>query len=102
VRAQDLGGNLSRPVPGGDVRIRYLELTPERLVVAAQKPVRVVARTDARRIRWLLRRGSSVVDRGAAGRTIRFRAPQAPGRYILVVTAGTHDERATVVVRRAP
>jgi hypothetical protein len=84
------------------VRVRYLELTPDRLVVAVQEPVRVVASTDARRVRWLLRRGSSVVDRGSAKRTIRFRAPQAPGRYILVVTAGNHDERATVVVRKAP
>ncbi len=49
VRAQDLAGNISRPAPGGNVRVRYLELTPERLLVAAQEAVRVVAGTDARR-----------------------------------------------------
>ena len=36
--------------------------------------------TDARRTRWILRRGSSIVSRGVAGRVIRFRAPQRPGR----------------------
>jgi hypothetical protein len=82
------------------VRVRYLELPPERIAVEARVPVRIVAGTDVRRVTWLLRRGSSVVDRGSARRTIRFAAPASPGRYTLVVTAGPHSDRATVVVRR--
>ena len=56
--------------------------------------------TDAPRVDWILRRGSSVVGRGQARRTIRFDAPARPGRYLLVATAGGHSDRAVVVVRR--
>jgi hypothetical protein len=101
VQARDLAGNLSRRVPAGAVSLRYVRLD-ERLVRAA--PGELVAlgvEADAPRVRWLLRRGSSVVQGGSARRAVRFRAPDQPGRYVVVVTAAGHSARAIVVVRLA-
>jgi len=100
VRAEDLAGNLSKPVQAGSVRIRYLELDERRLTVAPGDRVRVRASTDVQRFRWLLRRGSSTVDSGVTRRAIVLRAPTTPGRYVLVAEAGHHRARAVVVVRK--
>lgn len=101
VQARDLAGNLSRGVPAAIVTLRYLRLD-ERLVTAAPaEPVAVTVDADARRVSWILRRGSSVVDRGTARRTIRLRAPERPGRYVLVASAAGHSARTVLVVRRA-
>jgi hypothetical protein len=98
VQARDLAGNLSDRVPAGVIPLRYIRLD-ERLVRAVSGDVvRVGIEADASRVEWLLRRGSSVVDRGRARREIRFRAAE-PGRYVLVATVGRHADRAIVVVR---
>ena len=63
----------------------------ERVVVGVE--------ADAPRVPWILRRGSSVVQRGIARRLIRLRAPELPGTYVLVVTVGSYSDRALLVVR---
>ena len=101
LQAQDLAGNRSPRVPAGAVALRYIQLG-ERLVRA--KPgarVRVPVETDAPRLLWVLRRGSSVVARGTARRAITLAAPGKPGRYVLAAYAAGHRARALVVVRRS-
>ncbi len=51
-------------------------------------------------VRWVLRKGSSVVASGTGGRTIRLRAPAKPGRYVLVASVGPHRARTTLVVSK--
>jgi hypothetical protein len=98
--AVDRAGNVSRPTLAGWVRVRYLEL-PARLVrVAPGGRISLTVSTDARRVRYVLRRGSSVVASGTSGRRLTLRAPTAPGRYVLALEAGGHGARAAVVVRR--
>jgi FlgD Ig-like domain len=100
VQARDLAGNLSKRVPAAVIPLRYVHLEATRVVTAPGELARVGVETDARRIRWILRRGSSVVQRGTGGRVIRLRAPDRPGRYVLVASAGGHTARALVRVRR--
>lgn len=99
VEAQDLAGNVSARARGGPVEIRYLELRPVPATAPSAR-VRVHVDTDARRVRWVLRKGSSVVASGTAGRTIRFRAPQKPGRYVLAASIGSHRAHEPVVVTK--
>jgi flagellar hook capping protein FlgD len=101
LEAEDLAGNLSRRVPAGVVEIRYLELQTPIPPTQPRARVRVALSTDAGDVHWLLRKGSSVVDSGSARGTIRLRAPERPGRYVLVARAGRHEARATLVVRKA-
>jgi hypothetical protein len=101
VQARDLAGNVSRRVAGAIVPLRYVVLDERLIVSGPGEPVRVGVETDAARVDWLLRRGSSVVQRGTARRVIRFRAPDVPGRYALVATAAGHPARALLAVRRA-
>jgi hypothetical protein len=99
VQARDLAGNLSRRIPAAVVPLRYVRLE-ERIVLAAPgEPVTVGLDTDAARVRWMLRRGSSVVRRGTARRAIRIQAPVRPGAYVLVVSAAGHAARGVVHVR---
>jgi flagellar hook capping protein FlgD len=90
----DAAGNRSSPVDAGPVRIRYLELVSPRLTAVPGGVVRVRVTTDAARVRWRLGKRSGI------GRVpvFRFRAPAAPGRYLLVVSAHGHRAGATVVV----
>jgi hypothetical protein len=76
------------------VRIRYIEFALPVLRVKARGVLRVRVLTDARRVAWRLGK------RNGVGRTpvFRIRAPQAPGRYRIVVTAHGHRAGATVVV----
>ncbi len=98
--AEDLAGNLSRPVSAGLVRIRYVELSQRVVRARAGARIAVGVSADAPRLLWSLRRGSSTVARGSAGKAIVLRAPRRPGRYLLVVEAAGHRARAAVVVRR--
>jgi hypothetical protein len=100
LRAQDLAGNVSKPAPAGPVQVRYLVISPRARVVPSQARVSFALSADAPRIHWLLRRGSSIVARGVAARRIRLRAPQAPGRYVVVAGVAGHRARATLVVRK--
>ncbi len=92
--AVDLAGNSSRPVAAGQIRIRYLELASSLVRAKPGGPVRVRVLTDAQRVTWRLGR------RAGLGKVpvFRFRAPAAPGRYFLVVSANGHSVGATLVV----
>jgi FlgD Ig-like domain len=100
VQARDLAGNLSKRVPAAAVPLRYIRLEETRDSAAPGGRVRVGLDTDAPRVAWILRRGSSVVQRGVARRVIRFRAPERPGRYVLVATVGVHTARGLLLVRK--
>ena len=96
VGAVDVAGNA---VPAADrarvrVTIRYITLANRRIAVAAGKRFDIGVSTDARRYGWLLagRHGF------AHGPVLRLRAPQQPGRYVLVVTEHGHSDRAVVTV----
>jgi hypothetical protein len=100
VQARDLAGNLSRRVPAAVVPLRYIRLEETSISAAPGERAGVGIDTDATTVHWLLRRGSSVVSRGVARRVIRLRAPERPGRYVLVATAGGHTARGLLIVRR--
>ena len=97
IGAVDLAGNAIPPEKRVQVRltIRYITLARSRIAVAPGAVFEVGVSTDARRYGWRLggRHGF------AHGRVLRLRAPRAPGRYLLTVTAHGHSDRATVVVR---
>jgi hypothetical protein len=99
VQARDLAGNLSRRVSAGVLPLRYIRLEETRISAAPGERVGIGIDTDAPRVQWILRRGSSIVQRGTARRVIRFPAPAERGRYVLVATAGRHSARALVLVR---
>jgi hypothetical protein len=101
VEARDLAGNLSRRVPAAVVPLRYIRLEETSISAAPGERARVGLDTDATTVHWLLRRGSSIVSRGVARRVIRLRAPERPGRYVLVANAGDHTARGLLFVRRS-
>jgi hypothetical protein len=102
VQAQDLAGNRSPRVESGTVTIRFVVLGDRLIRARPGERVQVGVSADARRVFWVLRKGSSVVERGTARRRITFVAPTAPGRYTLTAYAAGHRSRALVVVRKAP
>jgi hypothetical protein len=101
VQARDLAGNLSKRVPAAAVALRYIRLEETRISVARGERAGIGLDTDVARVRWILRRGSSVVQRGVARRVIRLRAPERPGTYVVVATAGGHTARGLLFVRLA-
>jgi len=91
--AQDPAGNSSVPVRAGTVQVRYVELARPR--IEAKPDTRFGVRVSAdRRVAWKLagKHGTS-----APGLLV-LHAPVKPGRYALVVSAGDHTSRATVIV----
>jgi len=98
VVASDVAGNRSRAVALGRVRVRYVELGREAIVVPPRGQVRTLVSTDAAHYRWRLagRTGTS------SARVLEVRAPARPGRYVLFVGARGHGDRMTVQVRRPP
>jgi len=93
--AQDLAGNVSRPVKAGAVRVRYVELA--RHVIQAKAGTRFGVRVSAdRRVHWRLgvRRGT------AAPGLLVLRAPARPGRYTLGVTVPGYADGADLIVSR--
>jgi len=98
--AVDPAGNVSRRAGAGVVRLRFVELYPRALRVRPGEPFTIAVSTDAKRVRWLLRRGSSVVARGSAEGRVTAHAPAKPGRHVLTVEAGRHRARALVIVTR--
>jgi len=92
--AVDPAGNRSPPVAAGSVHIRYIELVPSRLSAKAGGWVRVRVSTDARRVAWHLGARSGT---GTAP-VFRIRAPKAPRRYLLAVSAHGHSAGGVVVV----
>lgn len=99
--AVDRAGNRSRPVKVGAVELRYVRLQAPTLTARPGQQLTIRVSTDAKRVRWTLYRGSSVVARGSGGRGVVLRAPARPGRYTLVVKSGRHQARSAVVVRRS-
>ncbi len=98
--AEDAAGNTARPVAAGWVRIRYLVVRPRLLRARPLQPLRLSVDTDAEKVRYVLRRGSSVVTRGTSSPRLSLRAPARPGRYLLTVEAAGHRARAVVAVAR--
>ncbi|HEU5264982.1 MAG TPA: FlgD immunoglobulin-like domain containing protein [Gaiellaceae bacterium] len=94
LRAVDRAGNRSARTRAVPVRVRYVELSRDRIEVVAGKRFSVRVRTDAPSYRWLF-----AGDRGAATRQVLvLRAPETPGTYYLYVTVGDRADRAEVVV----
>jgi hypothetical protein len=98
--AVDLAGNRSLPARAGTVRLRYVGLPKAPVTAAAGTTVRVPVNTDARIVRWTVRKGSSIVGQGRGGPTVVVRAPKQAGRYVLVLDAAGHRLRTDLLVRR--
>jgi hypothetical protein len=93
--ARDLAGNLGPRSGSRTLRIRFLALGRDRVVTAPGERFAILAISQARRLRWSLGARSGVTRPG----TLRLRAPDKPGRYVLRVDANGHVQRALVVVR---
>lgn len=94
LRAVDRAGNRSARTRAVAVRVRYVELSRDRIEVVAGKRFSVRVRSDARSYRWLF-----AGERGAGTRQVLIlRAPETPGTYSLYVSVGDHADRAEVVV----
>jgi hypothetical protein len=95
LQAQDIAGNLSKPVELPRLTLRYVELARDRIEVKARTRFGVRVFADARvHFRFGPRSGA------AAPGLMILRAPAKPGRYSLVVNVGQYSARATVVVSR--
>ena len=97
IAARDIAGNLSKPVPIGTVRVRYVTLAERVLRVRGGTRFRVRVLTDAPNVRWRLGKRS-----GVGKRNLFLRAPLQSGRYHLLVQVNQHAARALVVVERRP
>ena len=93
--ARDVAGNLGRRSGSRTVAIRFLALGRDRVVTTPGGSFAILAQSQARTLRWRLGDRSG----GARPGTLRLRAPDRPGRYVLRVDANGHVERALVVVR---
>ena len=94
LRAVDRAGNRSARTRAVPVRVRYVELSRDRVEVVAGKRFSVRVRSDAGMYRWLF-----AGERGAGTRQVLIlRAPETPGTYSLYVSVGDHADRAEVVV----
>jgi hypothetical protein len=96
--ARDVAGNLGRRSGSRTVAIRFLALGRDRVETTARARFAILALSQARTLRWTLAGRSGVSRPG----TIRLRAPDRPGRYVLRVDANGHVERAVIVVREEP
>jgi FlgD Ig-like domain len=96
--ARDLAGNEARQTPSSPVRLRFVDVSPSRVIVPAGVRFGVRVATDVRRYRWQLggRRGSS------SARVLVLRAPLLPGRYTLAVVYDGHSSAIPVFVRPRP
>jgi hypothetical protein len=93
MRAVDRAGNRSARTRAVPVRVRFVELSRDRIEVAAGKRFSVRVLTDASSYRWLF-----AGRRGAGTRKVlALRAPEEAGTYTLYVTAGGRAARAEVV-----
>ncbi len=80
------------------VRVRYVELSRDRIEVAAGRRFSVRVRTDARSYRWLF-----AGQRGVGTRQVLvLRAPEEAGTYSLFVSVGDRAARSEVVVTAPP
>ena len=94
LRAVDRAGNRSLRTRAVPVRVRFVELSRERIEIGAGKRFSVRVRTDADAYRWLF-----AGRRGAGSREVLvLRAPEEPGSYTLYVTASGRAASAPVDV----
>jgi FlgD Ig-like domain len=95
LRAVDRAGNRSTRTRPVAVRVRFVELSRDRIETVAGKRFSVRVRADADSYRWLF-----AGQRGVGRREVLvLRAPDEPGSYSLYVTVGGHAARAAVDVR---
>lgn len=94
LRAVDRAGNRSVRTRAVSIRVRFVELSRDRIEVGAGKRFSVRVRTDAESYRWLF------AGRRGVGRrqVLVLRAPDEPGSYTLYVTVGDRAARADVEV----
>jgi hypothetical protein len=98
MRAVDRAGNRSTRTRAVNVRVRFVELSRERIEAVAGKRFSVRVLTDATSYRWLF-----AGKRGAGTRQVLvLRAPETPGAYSLYVTVDGRAARAAVNVVAAP
>jgi FlgD Ig-like domain len=93
--AEDAAGNLAdrtEPVP---LRVRYVSLGRDSVVVTGGARFAIRVSSDAERVRWQLGSRTGTARPG----TLRIRAPRQKGRFTLVVFANGHRARAAVFVR---
>ena len=95
IAGRDRAGNVGPRKAVGHVQVRYVVLGRKTIRVGARAHFALRVSTDAPTVRWILAGRTSTARRG----TIVLRAPAAPGRYTLFVTASGHGAAATVVVR---
>jgi hypothetical protein len=100
---RDLAGNLSKRVPAGVVRVRYIELLRNVYRVERGGLLRFRVATDAVPFRWRLVGRSGALGARSSAKTVAVRLPQElqRGDYRLVVSRRGHEDRATVVVTAA-
>ena len=94
LRSIDRAGNRSPRTRAVIVRVRYVQLSRERIEVVAGRRLSVRVLTDALSYRW---RFAGRTGRGRA-ELLRLRAPEEPGTYSLYVVVGDWADRADVVV----
>lgn len=94
LRAVDRAGNRSARTRAAPVRVRYVELSRDRIEILAGKRFSVRVRTDARSYRWIFAGEKGVGER----QVLVLRAPDTPGTYFLYVSVGGRADRAEVVV----
>ena len=94
LRAFDRAGNRSARTRAVTVRVRYVELVPDRVEAVAGRRFGVGVETDADVYRWLFdgRRGKY------RKHVLTLRAPDEPGTYVLYVLVGRWADRGEVVV----
>lgn len=94
LRAVDRAGNRSVRTRAVPVRVRFVELSRDRIEVGAGRRFSVRVLTDAPSYRWLFagRRGTGERE------VLVLRAPEEAGTYSLYVTVGGRAARAAVEV----
>lgn len=98
LRAVDRAGNRSLSTRPIAVRVRFVELSRDRIEVWAGRRFSVRVSTDARSYRWRFARRTGTETR----RVLVLRAPEVPGTYALYAVVGERAARAQVVVTEPP
>jgi hypothetical protein len=99
LEATDIAGNSTDALVGvTTVRLRYVRLSPPRIIVPTGVRFGVRVSTDVPTYRWRLgaRTGTAEAE------LLTLRAPTQAGRYTLAVSAGRHRAAIPVFVRARP
>lgn len=98
LRAIDRAGNRPVRTRAVTVRVRYVELSRDRIEIVAGRRFSVRVSTDALSYRWRF------AGRTGTGReaVLTLRAPAEPGTYSLYAVVGDRAARAEVVVTERP